>query len=279
MSKPSRPVRFLLLMAAVVLALSAVAPAFAQSGTGTIVNAARVNLRSGPGANYAVVRILSTGFQLTLLSRNADGSWYQVQLPGGVTGWVKSDFVAPSVDPGGLDVSAQTSRYNAVTTASFLNIRSGPGANFDVIGRVAYGASFNLLGRNADNSWAQISIPGGVTGWVSTRYISASAYISSLPLVSNTGVFPTYPQAAPIDSAISGGQTGIVTAPSLAVRYGPANYFGSFKIIHSGEGVSLIGRSGSGIWLLVQLANGSTGWVATGYIYTAFPIDLLPVRG
>ncbi len=279
MVKHFRPIRFLLLAAAVVLALSAALPAFAQSGTGTIVNASRVNMRSGPGAGYSVVRILSTGFQLTLLSRNADGSWIQVQIPGGVTGWVKSDFIAPSVDPGSLGVSAPTSRYNAVTTASYLNIRSGPGANFDVIGRLSYGAPFDLLGRNADNSWAQIGVPGGVVGWVSTRYISASARIGTLPLVSNTGVFPTYPQAAPVDSAVSGGQTGIVTAPSLAVKYGPANYFGSFKIIHAGEGVSLVGRSGNGVWLLVQLANGSTGWVATGYIYTAFPIDLLPVRG
>jgi uncharacterized protein YgiM (DUF1202 family) len=235
-------------------------------------------MRSGPGAGFSVVRVLGAGFQLTLLSRNADGSWIEVQIPGGTTGWVKSDFIAPSVDIGSLGVSAQTSRYNAVTTASFLNIRSGPGANFDVIGRMSYGNTFDLLGRNADNSWVQIGIPGGVVGWVSSRYISASARIGTLPLVSNTGVFPTFPQAAAVDSAISGGQTGIVTAPSLAVRYGPATYFGSFKILHSGEGVSLVGRSGNGVWLLVQLANGSTGWVATGYIYTAFPIELLPAR-
>ena len=71
----------------------------------------------------------------------------------------------------------------------------------------------------------------------------------------------------------------IVTAPALAVRYGPASYFGSFHILHAGEGVSLIGRSGNSVWLLVQLANGSTGWVATGYVSTAFPIDQLPARG
>ena len=240
-----------------------------------IVNASRVNLRSGPGAGFPVLAQLEFGHLLTPISRNADGSWVQVQLIGGLTGWVNARYVQSSVPISSLPVTQPTGSLNAVVTASFLNVRSGPGANFPIVARLSNGAALNLIARNAESSWAQVSSPGGAQGWVSTRYIAASVQISSLPVASHTGVSPDFPQPVPPP----GGQTGTVTAHGLSVRYGPGLGYGRFAILRQGEGVSLIGRNANSTWLLVQLANGLTGWVHASYILTSFPIGSLAVRG
>lgn len=255
------------------LFLTLVAPALAQ-GNATIVNASRVNLRSGPGAGFPVVTVLSTGQQLTLLGANVDASWYQVQTTYGHIGWVAARYV--SANYGGITVpqTAPTGGTAAVVTTAYLNIRSGPGANFQDIGTLARGQAFNLVGRNADNTWVQINLPGGIQGgWVSARYISSGTPVSYLPLVSNTGVTSAYPQPVPV-----WGQVGVITAPRLNVRYGPGVWHGAFARLSQGEGVSLVGRDAGAAWLLVQMANGSTGWVSSAFVTSSFPFQQLPVR-
>ena len=49
---------------------------------------ATLNLRQGPGTNYAVVGKLTQGAQAAIIGRNAAGDWYQVRPTGGSTGWV-----------------------------------------------------------------------------------------------------------------------------------------------------------------------------------------------
>jgi uncharacterized protein YgiM (DUF1202 family) len=255
------------------LLLSAALPAFAQE-SGFIVSASRVNLRSGPGAGYPVVTVLATGQQFTLLSRNVDGSWVQAQLITGVTGWVNARFVSTAAAVPTLGVSQNTGRNNATVWAHFLNVRSGPGANFEIVGKLNQGQGMDLLGRNLDSTWAQIQVPGGVNGWISARYIASSVRIDNLPVTSNTGILPTLPQPQS-----GSGKTGIVTAIGLNVRFGPGLGYRYFDRLAQGESVSLIGRNAAGNWLLVQQANGSTGWINSGFVSTGFPIFSLDIRG
>lgn len=261
------------LVIVLVLLGGAALPALAQQN-GIITNAARVNLRSGPGAGFPVVTVLARGQQVNVLSQNADGSWVQVQLFTGVSGWVNARYVVAETATD-VSVTAPTGRYSAVVTADFLNVRAGPGANFASVARLAQGQSMNLTGRNADNSWVQMSVPGGASGWVSARYVAPSVAVSNLPLASNTGVTSgfTPPQSYGF------GQTGVVTAGSLNVRYGPGLGFGRFATLRNGASVSLVGRSGNNGWLLVQMANGRSGWVSSSFIASAFPLASLPVRG
>jgi len=262
--------RKIVMVLAGLLLFSATLPALAQEN-GFIVNASRVNLRSGPGAGYPVVTVLATGQQFTLLSRNIDGSWVQVQLITGLNGWVNARFVSTAATIPNLGVSQNTGRFNANVSAHFLNVRNGPGANFEIVGKLARGQGVDLLGRNLDSTWAQIQVPGGVNGWVSARFIAPGVRVDDLPLTSNTGISPTLPQP---QSGL--GQTGIVTAAGLNVRFGPGL---SFDRLARGERVSLIGRNTAGNWLLVQQADGTTGWVNSGFVVTGFPVFSLEIRG
>jgi uncharacterized protein YraI len=63
-------------------------------GTGqAVVTANRLNFRTGPGTNFDILGVVLEGDVLTLLGRNADGSWLQVRRADGSVGWVSRSWV------------------------------------------------------------------------------------------------------------------------------------------------------------------------------------------
>jgi uncharacterized protein YgiM (DUF1202 family) len=54
-------------------------------------------------------------------------------------------------------------------TALVLNVRAGPSANAERVGRLTKGATVAVL--EAPGRWVRISAGDGVTGWVSSRYL------------------------------------------------------------------------------------------------------------
>jgi hypothetical protein len=63
-----------------------------------------VNIRSGPGLTYTVISRLNKGQTATVLGRNADASWWLIEI-NTVRGWVYGLLVIPSGDPGAVPTS------------------------------------------------------------------------------------------------------------------------------------------------------------------------------
>jgi uncharacterized protein YgiM (DUF1202 family) len=63
-----------------------------------------INVRSGPSTDDAPVTGLSGGDTVTAVSRNAESTWLQVSLSGGITGWVAADVVTAEDDISLLNV-------------------------------------------------------------------------------------------------------------------------------------------------------------------------------
>lgn len=62
-------------------------------------DAAVINVRSGGSTDHEVVGTLEAGVQATAVGYNeANGGWYQIQLPDGVVGWVSTTVVSASGD-------------------------------------------------------------------------------------------------------------------------------------------------------------------------------------
>lgn len=60
--------------------------------------------------------------------------------------------------------------------ASVLNVRSGPGTDFRVIGKISEGAEVQVLETHGDWSWIE---PKG--GWVATKYLERASPIFVVP--------------------------------------------------------------------------------------------------
>ena len=95
-----------------------------------------------------------------------------------------------------------------VTGAQALNIRSGPGTNFPVVGVARNGDSGEIIGRSADGNWWVVSVPSapGGMGWVSASFVTATGadevpVIASPPPPPTPTPMPATPTPAPAPTA------------------------------------------------------------------------------
>ena len=57
----------------------------------TVTNDTGVNVRSGPSTDFDVISSLTNGTRVNVISESS--GWYEVNLDGNKTGWVRSDFL------------------------------------------------------------------------------------------------------------------------------------------------------------------------------------------
>ena len=91
---------------------------------------------------------------------------------------------------------AQSSDGPQVTSlVRALNVRSGPGLNYSVIGTLRQDQSLPITGQNAAGSWWQVKLADGRQGWVTgqTSLVSVEGDTSKVPQVAA----PAAPAARP----------------------------------------------------------------------------------
>ncbi|PWL18120.1 ligand-binding protein SH3 [Falsochrobactrum shanghaiense] len=70
----------------------------------------------------------------------------------------------------GLFSAGAAQAANAIVTAD-LNVRTGPGTGYGVIGSIPNRAPLTVHGCSTGYSWCQVSY-GGLSGWASSRYLA-----------------------------------------------------------------------------------------------------------
>ena len=77
----------------------------------------------------------------------------------------------------------------SATATTGVNLRSGPGTNFNVVGSVAVGETLQVVGHNPENDWTQVLTSSGEAVWISTQFITSDDDLSTLPEI---GDAPSY---------------------------------------------------------------------------------------
>jgi len=67
-------------------------PTATSEGSLAIVQSATLNVRTGPSTGHAVVATAKQGDRLPVTGRNTDGSWLEVTLPDGRSGWIAASL-------------------------------------------------------------------------------------------------------------------------------------------------------------------------------------------
>lgn len=60
-----------------------------------------------------------------------------------------------------------------VTPDSTMNMRAGPGTDFDRVGQIPAGTAVTALGTNEDNTWVVVEYEG-TYGWLTLEYLNAA---------------------------------------------------------------------------------------------------------
>jgi len=95
--------------------------------------------------------------------------------------------VLPNPDlPGNVSPSVPGSGAPAAVTLEPINVRSGPGSDYESYGRIPMGTNLAVIGRSADREWLVINLPTDIAsdgqGWVASRYVQAEN-IGSVPVI------------------------------------------------------------------------------------------------
>ncbi|MFC1524293.1 SH3 domain-containing protein [Thermodesulfobacteriota bacterium] len=117
------------------------------------INRKKVNMRSGPGTSYAILWELGMGYPLKVV--RTQKNWLKVQDFEGDEGWIYKPLISRSA--------------HLIVKKKRINVRSGPGQNYKVIGKANYGVVFKTLKRN--KGWVKIKHENGLTGWVSRSLV------------------------------------------------------------------------------------------------------------
>ena len=80
-----------------------------------------------------------------------------------------------------------------------VNVRTGPGTVFSIIGTVEQGDRFDIGGRNVDGDWLEFCCVNGQRGWIFAQLLIVSQETTSIPLAQNIPAAPT-PANTPVSS-------------------------------------------------------------------------------
>jgi uncharacterized protein YgiM (DUF1202 family) len=161
-----------------------------------VVDANHVNVRGQPKIKSEVVTRLSKDQKVTVLqeiTHNNSGpdepsAWAKIALPSDIHVWVNGGFIDSA---------------NKTVKPKKLNVRSGPGENFSVLGRMEKGDVVTQV--NAKGDWLEIEAPTNAYAFVAAQYLKQEP---ASPVAS-----PTEP--VPVAAAVTNEQP-IAAAPAEA---------------------------------------------------------------
>jgi len=153
----------------------------------------QVNVRAEPSTTSEVLGIVSANTIVEIVGKDPGENWWQIIYPAGVEGkgWVTAQYITtagkPEVPVIGGGESNQGSGNSAVVIQQ-LNIRNGPGTNFNSLGILNTNDVVSLTGKNSNGSWLQIEFTEGPEGrgWVNAGFVKADA-VDGLPIISDVG--------------------------------------------------------------------------------------------
>lgn len=108
-----------------------------------------LNVRFGPGYGYGIMNVIGYGYQSSVIGRNVDGSWLNVQLADGSRGWVDTSYVILNVSitqipvvAGGTTPPPTTRRHTVQSGETLFRISLRYNVNLQTL------AAVNGIGSN-----------------------------------------------------------------------------------------------------------------------------------
>ena len=249
-----------------------------SDGSGTIIASGKVNcttyvnVRKGPGTNYSILSRATAGTEVDVFQTAWAGS---TQWARTATGWISMDYITLTSGSTGSTSGGSSSGSVSETgtvTGTNVNVRSGAGTGYGIVGRKNTGDSVTVTEKVTSGglSWGKI----GDNQWICLSYVRLAGSGGN-----------TAPQPGSESGASSNGSgttqvqdTGTVSSSTaLNVRSGPGTGYARITSLNPGAAVSIYeyetvggvkwGRIGSSQWVCmtyVRLNTGSNTGANTG---------------
>ncbi len=156
------------------------------------------------------------------------------------SGWVTAtkDEIRSELDPNNISLINGAfdgdANYNIIVDTAVLNVRSGPGTNYDILTQVYEGQKYKVL--DSSGVWRKIK-KGSTTGWVHSNFTKPENMESKTVEVQ---------------------EHVIVKANQLNVRSGPGTSYSAISSIKKGKIYPVLSKSGN--WTKLRTKQ-TEGWV------------------
>jgi len=204
------------------------------------INTEGTNVRSKPGTENTVVEKLSKGTYVLNMGTAKDKSgalWYKIyNFNSNKTGYVAAYLLKKT----GITFSATDESFVAQVNTDFLNVRKGPGTEFNYVKRLASTAKINVIRvikRSDGEIWYKYKEGNSyyfVASWYTKKIQSSTPPNNNQqPPTNNT----TPPKTEPKIS-LPGTSTDFVN-----LRKGPSTDYEKVTLINKGDAVTIVGAA------------------------------------
>jgi uncharacterized protein YgiM (DUF1202 family) len=171
-----------------------------------VCEANHVNVRGQAKLKSEIVTHLTKGQQVTVLEEvqlkhsgpDEPSAWAKILLPTNATVWVNTSFIDPT---------AKTVKPKK------LNVRSGPGENYSVLGALKQGDAVKDISTKGD--WTQIEAPPDAYAFVAAQFLKEGEAAPIIAAATPTTPEPTTPApTTPTTPETTKPETPIVTTPT-----------------------------------------------------------------
>ncbi|MEM7134851.1 MAG: SH3 domain-containing protein [Chloroflexota bacterium] len=165
--------------------------------------------------------------------------------------------------------------FPQVSTNQLINVREGPGTNYNILGQITPGNNYPIVNKNPESTWWQIEVAPGENGWVIGQLVSAAGDVNTIAVATDIPPPPVIPTPVPQPEPVAEEQP----APAPVVAAGgspppaggiPFGYGVQAHMVHAGnEGLVMNLTQGMNFnWIKQQIEwkvfEGSQGQIDFG---------------
>ncbi len=196
----------------------------------------QLNVRAQPSTAAETLGQLPIFSKVQIVGKDAGESWWMIQYQSAQSGvgWISMQYVQTEGTPdvpvvaAGSDIGAG-GNIGTGMVISQVNVRAGPGTDFEAIGTLNEKDVVILTGKTPNGVWLQFEFPGGPNGrgWISAAFVQGEG-IETLPIITETGQVVGTGTAPPIQPSITptllpAAQDGdSAQSPAVVVAFGPS---------------------------------------------------------
>jgi uncharacterized protein YraI len=144
------------------------------------VTSSQINVRAEPSTAGEVLGVIPPNTKVEITGKDPGESWWQINYPQAENGkgWVTAQFVTtasqsevPTIGGSQADPNAG----NVAVVQQQINVRSGPGTDFNSLGTLNAQDVVQLTGKDPNGAWLQIEFTAGPEGkgWVNAAFVRA----------------------------------------------------------------------------------------------------------
>lgn len=220
--------------------------------------------RIGTAQVAGLVQRTNTTTDITPLQISATSSVATTtsQTPNGTTSSNNASGLASLGQGGGESATiASLTRNYLLVNISYLNARSGPGAQYTIVATLNGGTELDIIGIAGDRVWYYVQGAFG-QGWVNSEYVIFRGNPDTVPIIENA-----YGELSTPVAAISS---------NITLYAAPGTNFGVIGTVVGPVEAPIVARTSDYQWVQINTSVGY-GWVQTALVAVRGESSLIPI--